>query len=265
MLAGASHRAFAHNDWQSLDILLSQVRHCYRRVLIAIEGVYSMDGDFPELPRFLELRKKHKTLLLVDEAHSLGTIGPTGRGLGEHWGVARSDVDLWMGTLSKSLASCGGYIAGSTELVEYLKYTAPGFVYSVGLSPPSAAAALAALTILQREPWRVARLRELATLFLMLARERGLDTGSAAGTPVVPVVVGSSVKALRLSRALFDRGINVHPILPPAVPDRSARLRFFITTNHSEAQIRATVSAVADELANLQRNRNDPPIYDEPR
>jgi 8-amino-7-oxononanoate synthase len=265
MLAGASHRAFAHNDWQALDILLSEVRHRYRRVLIAIEGVYSMDGDFPELPRFLELRKKHKTLLLVDEAHSLGTIGATGRGLGEHWGVARSEVDLWMGTLSKSLASCGGYIAGSTELVEYLKYTAPGFVYSVGLSPPSAAAALAALTILQREPWRVARLRELATLFLILTRERGLDTGSAAGTPVVPVIVGSSIQALRLSRALFDRGINVHPILPPAVPDRSARLRFFITTNHSEAQIRATVSAVADELAKLQRNRNVPPIYDEPR
>jgi 8-amino-7-oxononanoate synthase len=263
MLAGATHRVFAHNDWQALDILLSEVRHRYRRVLIAIEGVYSMDGDFPELPRFLELRKKHKTLLLVDEAHSLGTLGATGRGLGEHWGATRSDVDLWMGTLSKSLASCGGYIAGSTELVEYLKYTAPGFVYSVGISPPSAAAALAALTVLQREPRRVARLRELATLFLKLARERGLDTGSAAGTPVVPVIVGSSIQVMRLSRALFDRGINVHPILPPAVPDRSARLRFFITTNHSEAQIRATVSAVADELAKLQRNGNEPPIDDE--
>jgi 7-keto-8-aminopelargonate synthetase-like enzyme len=133
----------------------------------------------------------------------------------------------------------------------------------VGISPPSAAAALAALTVLQREPRRVARLRERATLFLKLAWERGLDTGSAAGTPVVPVIVGSAVTALRLSRALFDRGINVHPILPPAVPDRSARLRFFITTNHSEAQIRATVSAVADELANLQRNGNEPPIDDE--
>jgi len=262
MLAGAAHRAFAHNEWQALDTLLSEVRYRYRRVLIAIEGVYSMDGDFPELPRFLELRKKHKTLLLVDEAHSVGTIGATGRGLGEHWGVTRSDVDLWMGTLSKSLASCGGYIAGSTELVEYLKYTAPGFVYSVGLSPPSAAAALAALTVLQREPRRVARLRELATLFLKLARERGLNTGSAAGTPVVPVIVVSSVKALRLSRALCDCGINVHPILPPAVPARSARLRFFITTNHNEAQIRATVSAVADELAKLQQNRNEADVFD---
>jgi 8-amino-7-oxononanoate synthase len=134
----------------------------------------------------------------------------------------------------------------------------------VGLSPPSAAAALAALTVLQREPWRVARLRELATLFLNLIRDRGLDTGSATGTPVVPVIVGNSVKALRLSRALFDRGINVHPILPPAVPDRSARLRFFITANHTEAQLRVTADAVADELAKLQCHRNESPIHDEP-
>jgi 7-keto-8-aminopelargonate synthetase-like enzyme len=156
-----------------------------------------------------------------------------------------------MGTLSKSLASCGGYIAGSAEMVEYLKYTAPGFVYSVGMSPPNAAAALAALTILQRQPQRVARLHELSALFLKLARDRGLDTGLAAGTPVIPVIVGSSVKSLHLSHALFERGINVQPILYPAVPDHFARLRFFITTNHSEAQIHATVNAVADELAKL--------------
>jgi 8-amino-7-oxononanoate synthase len=250
-LSGATRRTFVHNDWQALDALLTDVRREFRRVLIAIEGVYSMDGDFPELPRFVELKRKHKTLLLVDEAHSLGTMGATGRGIGEHWGVARADVDLWMGTLSKSLASCGGYIAGSAELVEYLKYTAPGFVYSVGMSPPNAAAALAALTVLGREPQRVVRLRERAALFLKMARERGLDTGSAGGTPVVPVIVGSSVKSLRLARALFERGINVHPILHPAVAEHSARLRFFITTNHSQEQIRATVLAMADELARL--------------
>ena len=250
-LSGATRRPFVHNDWQALDALLTDVRREFRRVLIAIEGVYSMDGDFPDLPHFVELRKKHKTLLLVDEAHSLGTMGATGRGIGEHWGVKRADVDLWMGTLSKSLASCGGYIAGSAELVEYLKYTAPGFVYSVGMSPPSAAAALAALTVLEREPERVVRLRERAALFLKMARERGLDTGSAGGTPVVPVIVGSSVKGLRLARALFERGINVHPILPPAVAEHSARLRFFITTHHSDQQIRDTVLALADELARL--------------
>ncbi|MBS0198665.1 MAG: aminotransferase class I/II-fold pyridoxal phosphate-dependent enzyme [Planctomycetes bacterium] len=250
-LSGATRRAFAHNDWRSLDGLLSEVRGRHRRVLIAVEGVYSMDGDFPDLPRFIELKRKHKAMMLVDEAHSLGTMGPTGRGIGEHWGVARADVDLWMGTLSKSLASCGGYIGGSAEIVKYLAYTAPGFVYSVGLAPSNAAAALAALTLLAAEPGRVTRLRELAALFRAHARSRGLNTGTSAGTPVVPVIVGNSVKALRLASGLLGRGINAPPILPPAVPEQSSRLRFFVTTEHSEAQIRNTVDAVADELARL--------------
>ncbi|HUU17168.1 MAG TPA: aminotransferase class I/II-fold pyridoxal phosphate-dependent enzyme [Sedimentisphaerales bacterium] len=254
VLSGAARRAFAHNDWMAMDAVLSECRHRYRRVLIAIEGVYSMDGDFPELPRFIELKKKHKTLILVDEAHSLGTMGPTGRGIGEYWGVARADVDIWMGTLSKSLASCGGYIAGSVELVEYLKYTAPGFVYSVGISPPNAAAALASLMVLQRQPQRVDLLHELSTLFLKLAGQRGLGTGLAAGTPVIPVIVGSSAKSLRLSKALFQRGINVQPIMYPVVPEHSARLRFFITTNHTRAQIQTTVSAIADELKALDQH-----------
>jgi 8-amino-7-oxononanoate synthase len=159
-----------------------------------------------------------------------------------------------MGTLSKSLASCGGYIAGSAELVEYLKYTAPGFVYSVGISPPNAAAALASLMVLKRQPQRVELLHELSALFLKLAKERGLNTGSAAGTPVIPVIVGSSVKSLRLANALFHRGINVQPILYPVVPEHSARLRFFITTNHSREQILTTVSAIASELKTLDKS-----------
>jgi 8-amino-7-oxononanoate synthase len=250
-LSGANRRAFPHNDWRALDALLSEVRHHHRRVLIAIEGVYSMDGDIPDLPRFVDVKKRHKALMLVDEAHSLGILGATGRGLGEHSGVARADVDLWMGTLSKALASCGGYIAGSAEIVKYLAYTAPGFVYSVGLPPSNTAAALAALSLLRAEPGRVSRLRELAALFLHLARQRGLNTGPSAGTPVIPVIVGNSVKTLRLSSALLARGIHVQPILHPAVPEQAARLRFFITINHSESQVRETVSAVADELARL--------------
>ena len=250
-LSGATRRAFAHNDWRALDAFLTEVRHHHRRVLIAIEGVYSMDGDFPDLPRFVDLKMEHKALMLVDEAHSLGTMGPTGRGIGEHWGIARTNVDFWMGTLSKSLGSCGGYIAGSAEIVEYLAYTAPGFVYSVGLAPSNAAAALAALNLLKAEPERVLRLRELAALFLGLAKERGLNTGSSAGTPVIPVIVGNSVKTLRVSSALLTRGINVQPILHPAVPEHAARLRFFITVSHTEAQVRAAVHAVADELARL--------------
>jgi 8-amino-7-oxononanoate synthase len=250
-LSGATTRGFAHNDWRALDHLLTGIRRDFRRVLIAIEGVYSMDGDFPDLTRFVEVRNRHGAMLLVDEAHSLGTMGRTGRGLGEHAGIDRSAVDLWMGTLSKSLASCGGYIAGSSALVEYLRYTAPGFVYSVGISPPNAAAALAALTLLQREPGRVARLQELSALVLALARERGLDTGLSGGTPIIPVIIGNSVKCLRLSRALFSRGIIVQPIIHPAVPERAARLRLFITTSHTEEQITHALDAVVEELAQL--------------
>ena len=247
ILSGARRRPFPHNDWQALDGLLREIRTDYRRVLIVVEGVYSMDGDFPELPQFVEVKKRHCALLMIDEAHSIGTMGDRGRGLGEHFGVAPHDVDLWMGTLSKSFGSCGGYIAGCTALVEYLKYTSPGFVYSVGLAPANAAAALAAIRKLKEEPQRAGACRARAELFVRLASERGLDTGMSRGTPVVPIIVGNSVKALQLSHRLFERGINVQPILYPAVADSAARLRFFITSLHTELQIESTVAALAEE------------------
>ena len=217
-------------------------------MLIVIEGVYSMDGDYPDLPEFVKVKKKHKAYLMVDEAHSFGTMGLHGRGISEHYGVNPRDVDIWMGTLSKSCGSCGGYIAGEGPLVEYLKYTAPGFVYSVGLSPPNAAAALASLELLQEEPERVERLNHNSRLFLQLAREARLNTGLSNNTAVVPVITGNSEHALRLSRQLYERGINVQPILYPAVEESAARLRFFITSTHSDEQIRTTVAAVAEEL-----------------
>jgi 7-keto-8-aminopelargonate synthetase-like enzyme len=251
LLSGARRRPFPHNDWQALDEILGENRSEFRRVLVAIEGVYSMDGDYPELPRFIDVKTRHKAWLLVDEAHSIGTMGGTGHGIAEHFQIAPDRVDIWMGTLSKSFGSCGGYIAGSRELVEYLKYTAPGFVYSVGLSPPNAAAALAALRLLMREPERVARLQSNARQFLELARRHGLNTGFSNKTPVVPVITGNSLHALHLSRRLFERGINVQPILYPAVEEKAARLRFFITAAHTEEQIRMTVEAVAEELGKI--------------
>src|SRR5205814_1592448 len=181
-LSGAKRRPFPHNDWQNLEKQLQQLRPHYRRVLIAVEGVYSMDGDICPLPKYIELKKKYGALLLVDEAHSIGVLGATGRGVGEHFHVERNDVDLWMGTLSKSLASCGGYVAGSKTLVQYLKYTAPGFIYSVGISPANAAAALESLRQIQAHPEKVRRLHERARLFLQVAREKGIDTGFAGGS-----------------------------------------------------------------------------------
>jgi 8-amino-7-oxononanoate synthase len=252
LLSGARRRPFAHNDADTADRLLGEFRHEYRRVLMVIEGVYSMDGDIPDLPRFIEVKNRHKALLMIDEAHSIGVLGSHGRGIGEHFGVDRRDVDIWMGTMSKSLGSCGGFIAGSKELVEYLKYTLPGFVFSVGMPPAAAAAALASLRLLEAEPQRAARLRENARLFLALAKQRGLSTGMSENTPVVPVIVGNSLVCLRLSRALFARGINVQPILHPAVEESAARLRFFITSLHTELQIRYTIDVLAEELEKIR-------------
>ena len=251
ILSGATRRPFPHNDHAALDELLTNIRHQYRRVLIIIEGIYSQDGDIPDLPAFIDVKRKHQALLMIDEAHSIGVLGETGGGIGEHFGVDRTDVELWSGTMSKSLAGCGGYVGGSRELVEFLKYTTPGFVYSVGMPPPTAAASLAAIRTIRREPEHLLRLHELSALFLKLAREAGLDTGDSEGTPVIPCIVGSSATALKLSNALLGRGINANPIIYPAVPEDKARLRFFVTSCHSDEQIRYTVKAIAEELALL--------------
>jgi 7-keto-8-aminopelargonate synthetase-like enzyme len=248
LLSGARRRPFPHNDWQSADRLLAEVRHQYRRVLLVVEGLYTRDGDLPDLPKFIEIKKRHKALLMIDEAHSIGTIGARGRGIGEHFGTRPSDVDIGTGTLSKSLGSCGGYVGGSKELVEYLKYTASGFVYSVGLSPPAAAAALAACRLLEAEPERVSTLQQRATLFRSLAKSYGLNTGRSKHSPMVPVILGNSMRSLGLSQALYQRGIHVQPVLYPAVEESVAGLRFFITSMHTEEQIRYTIESMAEEL-----------------
>ncbi len=250
-LSGARRIPFAHNDWEALDQLLTQCRLQYERVLIVVEGLYSMDGDVPDLPRFVDIKRRHRAFLMVDEAHSFGVLGSRGLGIQEHFGLRGGDVDIWMGTLSKTLASCGGYVAGESALVEHLKCAAPGFVYSVGMPPPAAAAALAALRVLQAEPQRPKTLRARGRQFLDMAREFGLDTGLSIGLSVIPAITHSSLKAARLSEALFRRKINVQPIVYPAVQERAARLRFFISSEHTEAQIQTTVEALAEEMRRL--------------
>ena len=251
ILSGARRRPFPHNDWEALESILEEVRDSYRRILVVIEGVYSMDGDYPELPKFVEVKNKYKSWLMVDEAHSIGTMGDHGRGISEHFGVPGSDVDIWMGTLSKSFGSCGGYIAGCSELIELLKYTAPGFVFSVGLSPTNTAAAMASLRTLKAEPERVQTLRARSKLFLDEAKKRGLNTGASSDTPVIPVITGNSLHALLLSRKMYEAGVNVQPILYPAVEESAARLRFFINCTHTEEQILHAVEAASDALREI--------------
>ncbi len=247
ILSGARRVPFAHLDHEAADRILGEVRPRNGHTLLVLEGHYSMDGDVPDLPAFVAAARRHGAWLMIDEAHALGVLGPRGLGSADRFGIDPGEVDIWMGTLSKTLVSCGGYIAGSAELVDYLKLAAPGFVFSVGITPPAAAAALAALELLLAEPERVRRLNDRAALFLALAREGGLDVGGSIGAAIVPIITGGSIRAGRLAQAMFERGVNVQPILYPAVPERAARLRFFLTAEHSEEQIRETVRILLEE------------------
>jgi 8-amino-7-oxononanoate synthase len=253
VLSGAKRLSFPHNDYAALDKILAENRTKFKRVLIVIEGMYSMDGDIPNLPEFIELKRKYKVFLMVDEAHSLGVLGERGFGIKEHFAVNSDAVDITMGTLSKTLSSCGGYIAGKRILIENLKFNAPGFVYSVGMAPPSAAAALAALELLVKEPERIRRLQKLGGTFHQMATAAGLNTGYCQGFAIIPIITGSSILSVKLSNVLLEKGINVQPIIYPAVEERAARLRFFLCANHTEEQIAYTIEILAKELHKLKK------------
>lgn len=254
-LSGATRRFFRHNDAADLEKVLNGVAGNFDRVLVIVEGIYSMDGDIANLPEFVRLRARYGFWLMVDEAHSLGVLGKTGRGTFEHFGVDPNSVDLWMGTLSKTASSCGGYIAGSRALIEILKAEAGGFVYSVGLAPVLAAAAIASIDVLRNEVERVDSLRRNGHLFLDLARQAGLNVGTSAGYSVVPVIVGDSLRAVQLSNELLEAGVNALPIIHPAVQEGLARLRFFLTADHTPEQIARAVSLTAEILKDLERRK----------
>ena len=251
-LSGATIIDFPHNDCQTLEAILEQERSRYQKVLIAIEGIYSTDGDLAPLPEIVELKQHYQTWLLVDEAHSIGVLGLSGGGIREHFGLQPTDVDLWMGTLSKSFASCGGYIAGCSELIEYLKYTAPGFVFSVGMSPANTASALASIKLLKSQPERAIKLQTRAKFCLNLAQSKGFNTGYSADSPIIPIIVGEPHKAVRLSQLLNQWGINVNPMVYPSVPYDAARLRFFITCLHTESQIQLTIATLAKAIEQIK-------------
>jgi 7-keto-8-aminopelargonate synthetase-like enzyme len=217
-------------------------------VLIVVEGLYSMDGDLPDLPALLEIKRRHDAFLMVDEAHSFGVLGKTGHGLAEHHHIDPHQVDIWMGTLSKSLASCGGYVAGSKDLIDNLKHWCPGFLYSVGLPPANAAAALTALEIMDQEPERVQRLREVSRHMLDAVKSYGLDTGTAMGHAIIPIMLYDDAKAARLSNAMVQRGVNVLPVIYPAVPVKKSRLRFFLSAEHTPEMIDQALEPLLDLL-----------------
>lgn len=237
---------FRHNDFDHLEHLLARHREEYRNVLIVVEGVYSMDGDTADLPRLLAIKDKYKVWLLVDEAHSLGVLGATGRGLAEHQGVDPDRIDLIVGTMSKTLASCGGYVCGKKQVIDWFRYTLPGFVYSVGLSPVILAAARTALRLMQEETWRIDKLAANAELFRTVAHEAGFSTGPAIGRGVVPILFSSDLETMWASQHLLANGYYVPPVVRIGVPKDGPRLRFFFSANHSEVEIRGVIQTLRD-------------------
>ncbi len=254
-LCGAKRILCPHGDIEAIGRALKLNRARHRRVLVVVEGLYSMDGDIPPLTALVAIKQRYDAWLMVDEAHSIGVLGTTGKGIAEEQAVDAKSVDIWMGTLSKSFAASGGYIAGSRALIELLKYTSAGFVFSVGLSPPLAAAARTAIEIMHREPWRLTALRRNGIALLAAARARGLDTGLSAGAAIVPIIVGSSPQAVILSQRLLEIGFNVVPALFPGVPENEARLRFLVTSEHEPGEIVDVLDATAEEIARI---RNGP-------
>lgn len=252
-LSGATRRAFPHNDMAALTDILAATRERFDRVLIVSEGLYSMDGDGPDLGVLADIKEQFECWLMVDDAHALGILGKTGKGIFEMAGVDPTRIDIWLGTLSKTLVSCGGYIAGSRALIDFLKLTAPGMVYSVGLPAPATVAALTAIRLMQREPERVERLQANGQRFLRRAREAGLDVGTSWGYAVTPIILGDSLRTILLADRLLQRGYNAFPIVPPGVPEKSARLRFFLSSDHTVEDIDGVVAATHEELMRLEQ------------
>ena len=234
-------RTFAHNHVGALRAALAATAQVRRR-LIAVEGVYSMDGDICPLPEIVALKEEHGAFLLIDEAHTLGLLGASGRGVAEHFGLPGGCAEIWTGSLSKTIPATGGYIAGSRELVIYLQHGVAPFMFSAALCPASAAAARAALAVMAREPQRIERLRRNADRLRAGLAAQGWDIGRSC-TALVPVIAGDDVEAYRLARRLLDAGVFATAIVPPAVPAGSARLRLCITAAHGPEDLEEALRA----------------------
>jgi 8-amino-7-oxononanoate synthase len=238
--------SFAHNDPDALDRLLRRSRGHFERVMVILEGVYSMDGDIAHLPELIEVARRHECLVMVDEAHSFGTLEPRGLGIREFFDLPGDAVDIWMGTLSKSMASSGGYLAGDEKLIWAIKLLAPGIcLFTAPQTPPQVAAAIAALDLMLEEPDRLARLRANADAALSAAKSAGWDTGASAGTAIIPIILGDSARTVAASVELLAAGINASAVAYPAVPEGEARLRLFISAEHTAEHIDRVVAALA--------------------
>ena len=250
-LSRAEVRVFPHGDVGALDRLLAELvgslRRGERRVLVAVDGVYSMDGDLAPLAELVACVRQHGAMLLLDDAHGTGTLGPGGRGSAEQAGVL-SEIDIHLGTLGKALGSFGAFVAGSHKLRELLVNTARSFIFSCGLAPPQVAAARAALGLLEREPWRRFALQSRAARLRARLAEVGIST-SPSTTHIVPVVIGDNERTMAACEALLELGFYAQGIRHPSVPAGTARLRITPMASHTPEEIDALASGLSEVLA----------------
>jgi 8-amino-7-oxononanoate synthase len=258
-LSGARLRPFRHNRMDKLEKMLARAAEDGGGVLVVVDGVFSMEGDVCDLPRTVELCRAHGARLLVDEAHGAGVLGKRGAGVCEAFGL-EDEVDLRMGTFSKSLASCGGFIAGPADVVEYLRISSRAFVFSASAVPAAVGAALAALRVIRSEgPTLFEKLlanaeylREgLRTLGLQVVEPGSLADGTVVTTPVVPVVVGDDWQAVLLWKALFERGVYTNVAIHPAVPPGGALLRTSLMATHEAEHLDAALETIGEVIADF--------------
>jgi 8-amino-7-oxononanoate synthase len=250
-LAGVPCKTFKHNNTSSLRDVLIQNSHTARRALIIVEGIYSMDGDICPLPEIISLKEEFGAILLVDEAHSLGVLGKTGRGVDEFYGIDPNRIDIFTGSLSKAIPSTGGFIATKEDVIHFLKHGGAPFMFSAALSPPNTAAAQAAMMVIEREPWRLEKLWENTELLLHGLRALGVPTGHSQ-SPIVPIICGSNEKAFQLSKFLFDAGFLATSVIYPAVPHEMARIRLCCTASMKPESILAFIKHVKSSMLTTQ-------------
>ncbi len=232
-------KKYRHNDMEDLERVLRQCDD--RNKIIIVDGVFSMEGDIVNLPGVVELAKTHGARLMVDDAHGVGVLGRTGRGTAEHFGLER-DVDLIMGTYSKSLASIGGFIAGSAEVIHYIKHFARALIFSASPPPASVAAVSAALDIIESEPERIDQLWRNTNKMLKGFSDMGFETGRSE-TPIVPVIVGQNEIAFKAAMMLQEEGVFVNVAISPAVPEGHALIRTSYMATHTEEQLDRVLAA----------------------
>lgn len=241
LMSGAKFLRYRHNDVEALEQRLQQTKNDSTKLVIA-DSVFSMDGDIINFPKIVELCRKYDAWLMIDEAHSVGVLGKTGRGIEEHFGL-EGTIDIKMGTLSKTIPSVGGYVAGKADLIKYIRHASRAYIFSAALPPAQAAAANESFHVILDEPWRVEKLRANTEQFINGLKQRGFDTMQTE-TAIVPVLCGSDEAAFAMTREAQLQDIFVLPVVSPAVPPGLARLRATVTAAHEADEIEYAMNVI---------------------